>query len=74
MCFFNFVNAANAGNKNRCRFSLELNKENVCLAMGPGLVVMGGDSCSRGPEFESQHCILDEHLFILICCKHCIDV
>ena len=47
----------------------------MCVwSWGPGLVVMGGDSCSRGPEFESQHCILDEHLFILICCKHCIDV
>ena len=25
----------------------------------PGLVVMGGDSCSEGREFESQHHILD---------------
>ena len=25
----------------------------------PGLVVMGGDSCSEGCGFESQHCILD---------------
>ena len=22
----------------------------------PGLVVMGGDSCSEGHEFKSQHC------------------
>ena len=25
----------------------------------PGLVVMGGESCSKGPEFESGHHILD---------------
>ena len=32
----------------------------------PGLVVMGGDSCSKGREFESRQCILDgyfSHLF-----------
>ena len=28
----------------------------------PGLVVMGGDSCYEGGEFESQHRILDGHL------------
>ena len=27
----------------------------------PGLVVMGGDSCSKGRVFESRHCILDGH-------------
>ena len=27
----------------------------------PGPVVMGGDSCSKGCEFESRHCILDRH-------------
>ena len=27
----------------------------------PGLVVMGGDSCSEGRGFESQCCILDGH-------------
>ena len=27
----------------------------------PGLVIMGGDSCSEGGEFESQHRILDGH-------------
>ena len=26
-----------------------------------GLVVMRGDSCYEGHEFESQHCILDGH-------------
>ena len=27
----------------------------------PGLVVMGGDSCSKGREFESQNRVLDGH-------------
>ena len=27
----------------------------------PGLVAMGGDSCSKGCGFESWHRILDEH-------------
>ena len=27
----------------------------------PGLGVMGGDSTSKGCEFESRHCILDGH-------------
>ena len=34
----------------------------------PGLVVIGGDSCSKGREFESQHHILDghfSHLFVV---------
>ena len=35
----------------------------------PGLVVMGGDSHSKGCEFESQHHILDGHFFTFICCK-----
>ena len=40
------------------------------LPMGgsPGLVVMWGDSCSKGREFESQQCILDwhfSHLFVV---------
>ena len=40
----------------------------------PGLVVTGGDSCSKGGGFESRHHILDGHdiFFILICCKNCI--
>ena len=29
----------------------------------PGQVVMGGDSCSKGHEFESWHSILDGHFF-----------
>ena len=35
----------------------------------PDLVVMGGDSCSKGCEFESQHSILDEHFSHLIVVK-----
>ena len=31
------------------------------FGMSPGLVVMGGDSCSKGRKFESQHCRLDGH-------------
>ena len=34
----------------------------------PGLVVMGGDLCYKGREFESQHYILDghfAHLFVV---------
>ena len=33
----------------------------------PGLVVMGGDSWSKGRGFKSQHCMLDghfSHLFV----------
>ena len=35
-------------------------------------MVMGGDSFSKGREFESQHHILNGHLFTLICCTNCI--
>ena len=35
----------------------------------PGLVVMGGDSCSEGRGFESQHRILDGHYQILFVVK-----
>ena len=39
----------------------------------PGLVVMGGDSCSEGCGFESRHRILDGHFsHIGICCKFCL--
>ena len=37
----------------------------------PDLVVMGGDSCSKGCGFESQYRILDEQFFTIICCKNC---
>ena len=32
----------------------------------PGLVVMGGDSFSKGREFESQCHILDGHIFTYV--------
>ena len=41
------------------------NKFVLLMGCNPGLVVMGEDSFSEGCEFESQHCILDEHLFVL---------
>ena len=34
----------------------------------PGLVVMVGDSCSKGCEFESWHRILDGHFFTYLFC------
>ena len=34
---------------------------NAPLGGSPGLVIMGGDSCSKGHEFESHHSILDGH-------------
>ena len=33
----------------------------------PGLMVMGGDSHSKGRGFESRHRILDGHFFTYIC-------
>ena len=36
------------------------------LKQRPGLVVMGGDSCSKGRGFESLHHILDWKFFIFI--------
>ena len=35
----------------------------------PGLVVMGGDSCSKGCGFKSQHCKLDEHFSLIFIVK-----
>ena len=34
-------------------------------------MVMGGDSRSKDPRFESQHCVLDGHFFTNICSKIC---
>ena len=47
-------------------------KANNVLTKGgsPGLVVMGGDSCSKGLEFESWHRILVGHFFTIISCKN----
>ena len=42
------------------------------LGRSPGLVVMGGDSCSEGRGFESQHRSFTGWMFFtLICCKMC---
>ena len=38
-------------------------KNTFNLDGSPGLVIMGGDSCSKGREFKSRHCILDGHFF-----------
>ena len=51
-----------------------LGQLNEQMCGGPGLVVMGGDSRSKGSEFKSQHCILDEHFIAYICCKKCLFV
>ena len=40
----------------------------IFIRLATGLVVMGGDSCSKGCEFESWHCLLDahfSHLFVV---------
>ena len=44
---------------NYLKFNLDNGK--TTLSESPGLVVMGGDSCSEGCVFESQHCILVGH-------------
>ena len=36
------------------------------------LVVIGGDSCLRGREFESQHLILDGYFSHFCCCQSCM--
>ena len=38
-----------------------LNKQIIRFGGSPGLVVMGGDSCSEGRGFESRCHILDGH-------------
>ena len=43
----------------RYLFKQFLHKKAVDLGGSPGLVVMGGDSCSEGCGFESQLFILD---------------
>ena len=35
------------------------------------MVVMGGDSCYKGSEFESRHRKLDVIFCTFICCKNC---
>ena len=45
-------------------------KQTIQEGGSPGLVVMGGDSCSEGRGFESQHHKLDGHVLTYICCKN----
>ena len=52
-------------------FSSELNNY---LSISPVLVVVAGDRCSRGREFESMCRILNGSFYPYICCKHCINV
>ena len=40
-----------------------MHKQFMALGGRPGLVVMGGGSCSKGCEFESRHHIQDGHFF-----------
>ena len=43
-------------------FTKPINAILLYLGVGsPGLVILGGNSCSKGREFESQHHILDGH-------------
>ena len=42
------------------------------IRLATGLLVMGGDSCSKGREFESRHRIpTGWTFFTIICCKNC---
>ena len=51
----------------------ELYESKLYIVYGgsPGLLVMGGGSCSEGHEFESQHCILDGHDIFLLYSATC---
>ena len=40
-------------------------KINLFYGGGPGLVVVGGDSCFEGRGIESQHRVLGGHLFVV---------
>ena len=46
-------------------------KKQYLMGWSPGLVVMGGDSCSKDREFESLHCILDGYFSRLFVVKNC---
>ena len=50
---------------------IQKTNNNFILGESPGLLVMGGDSCSKGCGFKSQHHILDGLFFTFICCKIC---
>ena len=68
LCFLLLVDFyIDSSSKQTKLFKLKINSEGG----SPGLVVMGGDSCSEGREFQSKHHILDGHFHIPICCKIC---
>ena len=54
-------------------FDALLTIKNCKVGGSPGLVIVEGDSCSKGCGFESWRRILDGHFFTLLCCKNCID-
>ena len=53
-------------------FEKNKNKGRIGISWGesPGLVVIGGDSCSKGCDFKSQQRILYGYFFTFICCKN----
>ena len=53
---------------------LATNEFYLKLGRSPGLVVMGGDSCSKGCEFKSLHRKLDGHFSHLIVVKIVMSV
>ena len=54
--------------------AISITKSFTTLGGSPGLVVMGGDSCSEGRGFESQHHILDGHVSHLFVVKNVMFV
>ena len=58
--------------KKICQQELSKIDQSGHTGRSPGLVFTGGDTCSEGHGFESQHLVLDGHYFAYICCKHCI--
>ena len=60
-------------NSDQLRLLKHSGRKNSKVGGSPGLMVMGGDSCSKGREFESWHRIPTGWTFfrISICCKNC---
>ena len=55
-------------NSDQLRLLKHSGRKNSKVGGSPGLMVMGGDSCSKGRGFESRHHILDghfSHLFVV---------
>ena len=51
-------------------FIFPASKTNLCKCGSPGLVVIGGDSCTECSEFECQHRTVDELLFTYVVYLH----